>query len=285
MSTEQGTPSIPPPPGSRHPEKNRTVVFIVVAAGAILALVFVTAILVLVLWKAGFFTTKSAPVLRVENKELKVPASEGAPVLHIRSKSLNVLDGKSLIMESAGEVRRADGYLVVSDSESLRLQGPITVSAWFKARSFDKAMTVAGRAQNGPPWQYPFLSWLIRINTDSVVEGDVGHGRSYSPAGWAVSTLLPEQWYFVCMTYDGNKKALFLNGLLQNQLASGSMAASGMIGNTPGKPILIGADESESPVGDVFDGAIDDVRVFDRALPEEEIQALFTKGTKTYGVR
>jgi hypothetical protein len=197
---------------------------------------------------------------------------------------LNVLDGKSLLITGSHEVQQRDGYLTVSDSEVLRIPAPITVAAWFKARSYDRAMTVAGRAYNGPAWRYPFLSWLIRINTNTIVEGDVGDGRSYSPAGWDVPSLLPGQWYHVAMTYDGNSKALFLNGVPQTALASGSQSYSSPISYTSGKPVIIGADESDDPVGDVFDGSIDDVKIFKQALQPPEIQALVKDTAGKYGV-
>src|SRR5205085_3175502 len=122
----------------------------------------------------------------------------------------------------AEEIQPEENSLRIRDSDHLRIAGPITVSAWFKVRSFEKSMAVVGRAQNGPPWQYPFLSWLIRINTDSLVEADVGDGRSYSPSSWNVPALQREEWYFVAMTYDGNAKTLYLNGAEVNSLASGS---------------------------------------------------------------
>jgi len=211
--------------------------------------------------------------------------SDHAPVLHIASKSLNVLDGKSLIVSGASEIRTENNCLRVNDSKLLRIEGSITISAWFNAHLFDKSMTVIGRAQNGPPWNYPFLSWLIRINTDSLVEADVGDGRSYSPSGWNVPALQAGQWYFVAMTYDGNRKTLFVNGVAISSLASGSPTYADGIRNATGKPILIGADESESPVGDLFDGSIDEVNVFDVALSAEEIQSLYTQGAAGHRAR
>jgi len=254
------------PPKLEEYQLKRRMVLFAVALGIIIA---ASVILALLWWRTRAI----------------VPSKNGL-VLHIQSTDLNVLNRTSqLLIQSAADVYRGDGYLAVSDSAQLRLQGAITVSAWFKARSFEKAMTVAGRAYNGPPWQYPFLSWLIRINTNSVIEGDVGDGRSYSPAGWLLESLQPDRWYHVAMTYDGNMKALFLNGIQQNTLASGSQAYSRAIANLPGKPIIIGADESENPIGDVLDGSIDDVRLFNRALPETEIHTLFKERARKYGFR
>ena len=254
------------PPRLDEYRSKRRIFLVAVILGAIIV---ASLILALLLWRTAAIA----------------PGKNGL-VLRIQSQDLDVLNGTSrLASQGADHVQKGDGYLAVSDSEQPRLQGTITVAAWFKARSFEKAMTVAGRAYNGPPWQYPFLSWLIRINTNSIIEGDVGDGRSYSDAGWLVDSLQPDQWHHVAMTYDGNTKALFLNGVVQNTLASGSKAYSRPIANVAGKPIIIGADESDTPVGDVFNGAIDDVRLLNRALPETEIQLLFKEGAKKYGVR
>jgi hypothetical protein len=284
MSTQQEG----PPPFSRTPEsrdsgKKLSLLFVGIAAGAILALVFVTAVLVLVLWKAGFFTSKSTTLQPVEYKDVKKPVSAGAPVLHIRSKTLNVLDGKPVIIENGGEVRSGDGYLVVSDSENLRITGEFTVSAWFQPRTIDRGMTIASRALNGPPWAFPFSSWLLRLNSESLLEGSLSDGHGYSPSTWSVS-VQRGQWHHAVLTYDGTTKKMFLNGVRQQRLASGILNHPNGIGNAPGRSILIGADESESPAAEIFDGAIDDVRIFNRALPDEEVQVVFNEGAKRYGV-
>ena len=187
-------------------------------------------------------------------------------------------------MTGAENVRAADGYLIIGDTPSLQPQAALAVSAWFKARSFNSAMTIAGRAQTGPPWQYPFLSWLVRINTGTVVEIDVGHGQSYTPSGWNVPALTPDEWHFVVMTFDGQRKILFLDGALIRNQASGSATSAAPVAYAPGRAILIGADESDSPVGDLFHGAIDDVRLFDRALDAEQVGALFREGHRRYGL-
>lgn len=212
------------------------------------------------------------------------PASRATPpVFHIRSKSLNLLDGKAPTLETAGEVQSGEGYLVVRDSEDLRITGAFTVSAWFQARTTDRGMTIASRALNGPPWTFPFSSWLLRVNSAALLEGSLSDGRNYSPSTWAVS-LQPGQWYHAVLTYDGDAKKMFLNGERQQRLASGMPNNPNGIGNTPGRSIIIGADESESPAAEIFDGAIDDVRIFNRALPEEEIQSVFSAGAGKYGV-
>jgi hypothetical protein len=206
---------------------------------------------------------------------------ECRPILHISDKHLNVLAGNSLTVKAPGKVRRGEqNCLKVTDSNQLRFTNFFSVSAWFAAHSFEQHnMTIAGRAQNGPPWRYPYVSWLLRINNDSSVEADLGaHGR-YTASTFKVPQLQKEQWYQVAMTYDGHVMSIYLNGAM-----IATYPYSGGIANTPGQPIIIGADVSESPVGDVFDGAIDEVMLFKRTLSQAEIRNLYHDGSRNHTI-
>jgi hypothetical protein len=283
MNTEAGLPTPPPLPG-RAPEPQQKVLQFVLA-GAILVLIVVSIILALVVWKYGFSNQEPVQVSPPPDKNVAAVAASNAPVLQIQSRSFNILRGDHLIIVGSAEVQRRDGYLAVSDAPDLRIQDALTISAWFNAPSYEQPMTIAGRAQNGPPWRYPFLSWLVRINTESLMEIDVGHNQSYAPSGWNIPPLLPNQWYFVTMTFDGQTKKLFLNGTQITSLDSGSPNSQSGIYYAPGRAILIGADESEAPVGDRFRGMIDDVRIYDRALSEEEVQRVFQEGVRRLPLR
>ena len=74
------------------------------------------------------------------------------------------------------------------------------------------------------------------------------------------------------MTYDGSSLALFVDGALD-----GSMAVSGSIITTT-QPVRIGGG---APAGAPlhFQGLIDEVSIYDRALTAVEIQAIFNAGS------
>jgi len=203
---------------------------------------------------------------------------ERRPILHISDRHLNVLAGDSLTVRAPGKVRRGEqNCLIVTDSNQLRITNRFSVSAWFAAHSFEKGMTIAGRALNGPQWQYPYVSWLVRINSDSSVEADLGTRGRYTASAFNVPQLQKDQWYQVAMTYDGRVMTVFLNGAV-----IATYPYTGGIENTPGHPVIIGADESESPVGDVFDGAIDEVMLFNRTLSQPEIRGLYHDGSRNH---
>ncbi len=216
---------------------------------------------------------------RAEITELPAPAAPGsvAPVLHLHSPSGNLLDGKIFTLETPGEAHGAGGYVRVADAPALRIPGPMSISVWFNARTTNNPMTICSRALNGPPWQFPYSSWLLRINDPIHLEGTLTGAGGYSPSTWISQPIKPGQWYHMVFTYDGRKKKLYLNGGQAMKLFSGKLDHTSPNTYTLGRSILIGADESESPVGEIFDGAIDDLRVFNRALPEEEILEMYSK--------
>lgn len=78
--------------------------------------------------------------------------------------------------------------------------------------------------------------------------------------------LFGGMWYNLCGVYDGNSMMLYVNGSL---IASG--AASGLIGFHPQAPTTMGdLVDSSAP----YTGILDDVRVFDHALSQEQIYDL-----------
>ncbi len=80
-------------------------------------------------------------------------------------------------------------------------------------------------------------------------------GRSANPIG---------VWSYVALTYDGSTLQLFVNG---SQVAS--RATTGTIETTE-NPLWFGGNH---PYGEYFHGLIDEARIYDRALTQEEIRA------------
>ncbi len=79
-------------------------------------------------------------------------------------------------------------------------------------------------------------------------------GPSASPVG---------SWTHVAVTYNGSQLVLYVNGVqVASKAASGAIQASS-------SPLWIGGNQ---PYGEYFSGLIDDVRVYNRALSQAEIQ-------------
>src|SRR5205807_4634149 len=78
-------------------------------------------------------------------------------------------------------------------------------------------------------------------------------------------------WHQVIGLYNGSMLALYVDGVLV-----GSAAAQGAM-STTADPLVIGAKNTDAFfAGDCFNGAIDDVRVYDRGMSPAEVAALFS---------
>lgn len=76
------------------------------------------------------------------------------------------------------------------------------------------------------------------------------------------------KWVHVAATYDGNYQRIFINGVIID-----SLAMTGTLSSTGTQPAYIG---SSGGVAEFFDGKVDDVTLWYRALSPTEIQALMS---------
>lgn len=98
--------------------------------------------------------------------------------------------------------------------------------------------------------------------------------RARLKAGGTTTTLVAsagqiplDAWTHVAATYDGSVMRLFVNGV-----ARGSVPKTGSLDADESAAVWIGANPNESY--GPFRGLIDDVRVYGRALTEDDVAAL-----------
>src|SRR5690606_1107624 len=84
----------------------------------------------------------------------------------------------------------------------------------------------------------------------------------HASGGWVNSgvgpTLKSGQWYHLACTYNGTLLRYYINGVLSGSATVGAPTSDS-------RPVYIGARSHVSGTG-YFDGAIDDVRIYNRAL-------------------
>jgi choice-of-anchor C domain-containing protein len=80
-------------------------------------------------------------------------------------------------------------------------------------------------------------------------------------------------WYHVAGTYDGNQSKLYVNGVLE------ASATPGFALDYDTTPIFIGTSGTWPPYLSMFGGILDEVSIYNRALPQSEIQAIYNAGT------
>jgi hypothetical protein len=186
-----------------------------------------------------------------------VGTNEGAAVGNVPFVAGEVLDAFSFTGAS---------YVEVPDSPSLAFAGTacaITIEAWVNSVSLSDQRVVDKAHAYG---------------TDGYVL-DIYHGglRFLFGANW-VSAQAPPLGRFshIAGTYDGATLTLYLNGNLANTFPYSTQIQSN------GLSLLIGAANPPIPgypaTPASFDGAIDEVTIYDRALTLSEIQGIYEAG-------
>jgi hypothetical protein len=94
--------------------------------------------------------------------------------------------------------------------------------------------------------------------------------------------LSANQWYHVVVTYNGsltqaNRFVIYVDGV--NVLDTSDFDSAGTLGNiTNSATHRIGNNSCVSCSGEFADGAIDEVRYYDRVLNAQEIKRLYKMG-------
>jgi len=170
---------------------------------------------------------------------------------------------RSLSFVATGSTQR----VAVNDSASLRISGPMTVSAWVKPTmdtpNYQKGIiekwTNGASAING----YMFrLAWSNAGN--NVPTFTLGDGTTQ--VGAATGTPLTNgQWTHVAGVYDGANLLIYVNGV-SSAITSNTTVPT----NANTMELHLGSDYGSN----VFTGNIDDARIYNRGLTQSEIQIL-----------
>ncbi len=146
---------------------------------------------------------------------------------------------------------------------SLAITGPrITLEARILAHAWKPNVwegSIVNKEQNGPDHGY-----MLRAGGSGRLSFNLGSG-SWNEVISPVGSMETGRWIHVAGTYDGTTMRLFIGG---EQV--GSLARSFNIGDA-GVDLFLG--NSQSNPGRVFDGLIDEVRVWNRARPQGQIRA------------
>ena len=186
----------------------------------------------------------------------------------------------------------------VADSSGKGNTGTLANTTWTASGKYGSALTFNGTSSqvnipdnttldltNGmtlSAWVYPTASaasWrtlIMKENTSDLVYALYGSSNTSFPQGMRVASgvtksasgtaALPlNTWTYLAVTYDATNLRMYVNGVLTS-----TVAATGNMANSS-TPLRIGGN---AIWGEYFAGRIDEVRVFNRALPATEVTTM-----------
>jgi hypothetical protein len=167
----------------------------------------------------------------------------------------------------AGSALLFDGvndWVTVADSSTLDLTTALTIEAWVNPALVNGWETLVLKERGVGDMAYGLYA-ADGTTAQGGVDGPAGyaniggvHRAVRQNAGLALGT-----WAHVAVTYDGATQRLYVNGaLVASRAQTGNMAVSA-------SPLRIGGNAAWA--GEFFQGLIDDVRVYGRALSATEI--------------
>jgi len=152
-----------------------------------------------------------------------------------------------------------------------------TVEFWMKTSS-TQAMTFL---EKNPGCWYSGAGWDFRISTDIGLNGHVTFecwGGTTVFGGTEHSyTLCDGQWHHIAATRAGRYISMYIDGAFQPD-ASGPVAAVFNVNNT--MPLQMGRTVCEGSFGVPFNGALDEVSFYNRALSAGEINTLYNASSQ-----
>ena len=195
-----------------------------------------------------------------------------------------VVNGASLTTDRFGNANSAysfdgvDDYILVADSPTLDFSSShLSVSAWVNPAAFTRGTyeRIVGRWNSS--WEEDEREFYLGLDPSDTFAFSM-HPDGTESLGTHVhltstTTLMLGEWVHVAGTWDGATARVFVNGTEQ----SSAPYSLGMIDGT--KPLFIGSDDNidaPAPWYYNFDGLIDDVYIYDRALSGPEVFTLAT---------
>jgi hypothetical protein len=151
-------------------------------------------------------------------------------------------------------------YVLVQNSPSLNMTQEITIAAWINP-SWTGNNRILQKSSGEGDNQYR----LIKEGGNFIVVHLPGlsNDRIDSPGVPPIG-----EWTHLATTYDGSSIKLYFDGVVVfEQAATGDLAVSD-------GPLFIGNKHETAPAGDEFNGMMDDIRIYNRALSLSEIKAL-----------
>ncbi|MFC1741787.1 LamG-like jellyroll fold domain-containing protein, partial [Nanoarchaeota archaeon] len=169
-----------------------------------------------------------------------------------------------------------DDYIDAGSDSSFDVaeDGEVTVAAWVNSAYLptdtDAQQSIIDKAGNTTHGAY-FFKFMPSGGDTVLVFGSfdgVLHSAIWTLSGWST-----DEWHHTAGTYDGTQWSLYVDGELKMNTTSDGPEY------VPEGSMLIGARENTPDSDQLFNGTLDDIRVYNRSLTADQINLLWENHT------
>jgi hypothetical protein len=174
---------------------------------------------------------------------------------------VNMAESQWVTGQVSGALRFDGSNDYITAGNTMPYTNIVTVAAWVKPASLAVDRQIVSKGYDGvrTQWELKTTSAGGQVSFRHWAPGEVGVQSTHSLAAGV--------WTHLAGTYDGTTWRIYWNGVLDNQNPN-----TGII-ETDGR-VMIGAVDINGTAGQFWYGEIDDVRVYDRVLTDDEVAAL-----------
>lgn len=170
-------------------------------------------------------------------------------------------------------------YFYMPDNATLN-PSALSVSIWIKPSSVSRNMQIYNKSRFSDGTAELYSSLIRQSTTDPgglVINTDIKQNSNCQPGnGWQTFSFpgRPDlsKWHHVVMTYSGTSARMYFDNAL---LYSKDDLPKNTLDTCPGGDLKFGAQWRDLP--NYFQGALDDIRIYKRALTASDVQALFNQ--------
>ncbi|HEY7708553.1 MAG TPA: LamG domain-containing protein, partial [Candidatus Entotheonella sp.] len=197
---------------------------------------------------------------------LGATGSNNTPQPSVSTPVVNFADRRALDFDGTND------RVEIDDDDYLDISGNGTIAAWARRDAAGVWHSIVAKGDANFNYLHNYGLEIRDVNTVTCI---IGNGTTDNVLD-SVSTIAGDQQYhhFAC-TWDGSNLRVYIDGVQNNSVAQTITPQA----NT--SPLYIGQFGGDV---DYFDGAIDDVRIYNRALSAQEIARLAQGNQPSTGV-
>jgi hypothetical protein len=160
-----------------------------------------------------------------------------------------------------------DDYVSVDNDASLKPTSAIAISAWIKCDNPSSGTFRYIIDQDSP--NYSGKGYSLYFSTNNSLYFTT---RSTAANVSSILGTVDGNWHFLVATWDGTNQKVYLNGVLKDT----DPRTSNIEYRTDNYPFTVGTKSQSSDF--YFNGSIDEVRIYNRAVSAEEVRYHYNKG-------